>query len=73
MGSEAARERTREDFATAVRLGVTGFPTLALFVDAELYLVTSGYTTDAVLEERIARIERLARERSGATAAPGVP
>lgn len=71
MESETARSRTREDFATAQRLGVSGFPTLALSRGDQLYLVTSGYVADDVLEERIAQIERLARERSGAAPAPG--
>jgi len=62
--SPAAREETRSDFATAQSLGVSGFPTLAVGHGPQLYLVTSGFTTADVLEERLAEIER----RAGAEA-----
>jgi putative protein-disulfide isomerase len=62
--SDAMREETRTDFATAQSLGVSGFPTLATSRGEQLFLVTSGYVTDDVLEYRLAEIERLARQRS---------
>lgn len=52
------REATRDDFARSQSMGVGGFPTVALVRDAQLYLVTSGYATDDVLDYRIAEIER---------------
>ncbi len=52
------REATRDDFARSQSMGVGGFPTVALLREAQLYLVTSGYATDDVLEYRIAEIER---------------
>ena len=52
------REATRDDFARSQSMGVSGFPTVALVRGAQLYLVTSGYATDDVLEYRIAEIER---------------
>lgn len=62
--SDAMREETRTDFATARSLGVSGFPTLGTSRGEQLFLVTSGYVTDDVLEYRLAEIERLARQRS---------
>jgi putative protein-disulfide isomerase len=56
LESAAMREATQADFARARALGVTGFPTLALSLEGGLYLVASGYTPSAVLEERIVRI-----------------
>lgn len=52
------REATRDDFARSQSMGVGGFPTLALVRRGGLYLVTSGYATEDVLEYRIAEIER---------------
>ena len=72
MRSEAARSLTRGDFAAAQKLGVSGFPTLAASVDDQLYLVTSGYVTGEVLEDRLAQIERLVHERAGNPPAAGV-
>jgi putative protein-disulfide isomerase len=52
------REAARDDFARSQSMGVGGFPTVALLRGGELYLVTSGYATDDVLEYRIGEIER---------------
>ncbi len=72
MRSEAARLRTGEDFAAAQRLGVSGFPTLAAAVEGQLYLVTSGYVTVDVLEERLAQIVQLVRERAADPPVAGI-
>jgi hypothetical protein len=37
---------------------VSGFPTVGLVKESQLFLVTSGYATHDVLEYRIAEIER---------------
>jgi putative protein-disulfide isomerase len=58
------REATRNDFALAQSLGVTGFPTLAAAQGSALYLVTSGYVTDDVLDLRIAEIQRLTAQQT---------
>jgi putative protein-disulfide isomerase len=57
--SERMREETRSDFARTQSIGVGGFPTLGLAHEGQLYLVTSGYVTDDVLEYRLAEIGRL--------------
>ncbi len=62
--SDHVREETQADFATTKTLGVSGFPTLGTSRGAQLFLVTSGYVTDDVLEYRLAEIERLAGERA---------
>lgn len=62
--SDDMRNETRIDFTTAQSLGVSGFPTLGVAYGQQLYLVTSGFTTADVLEQRLAEIDRLARERS---------
>ncbi len=67
VGSEM-RDETRLDFTTAQSLGVGGFPTLGVAYGPQLYLVTSGFVTADVLEERLSEIDRLARAR--ATAKP---
>ena len=58
MQSDSMRTRTQQDFATAQRLGVGGFPTLAAGLDDQLYLVSSGFTTADVLRARLAEIAR---------------
>jgi putative protein-disulfide isomerase len=58
LDSEAMREKTRGDFARTQSLGVGGFPTLGVLHGSQVYLVTSGYVTDDVLEYRLAEIER---------------
>lgn len=60
LESEAMRKQTRGDFATTQSLGVSGFPTLGVAYGAQVYLVTSGFVTDDVLEHRLAEIDRLA-------------
>jgi putative protein-disulfide isomerase len=64
LDSELMHEETKSDFTTTKALGISGFPTLGTSIASKLYLVTSGYVTDDVLEYRIAEIERLARERA---------
>lgn len=64
LESDDMKNETRLDFTSAQSLGVTGFPTLGVAYDKQLYLVTSGFVTVDVLEERLAEIERLARERA---------
>jgi putative protein-disulfide isomerase len=56
MESPAARQSTLRDFARAKALGVGGFPTLAAALDSELHLITSGFVTAPVLEERLAQV-----------------
>lgn len=60
LESEAMREAVRHDFAQAQALGVSGFPTLGVGFGESMYLLASGYATAAVLEERLAQIERAA-------------
>ena len=57
--SDATREETKQDFARAQSLGVGGFPTLGIAYGPQLYLVTSGFVTDDVLEYRLGEIDRL--------------
>jgi putative protein-disulfide isomerase len=56
--SQSLRDATRADFARTQHLGVSGFPTLGLVSGNQVYLVTSGYATEDVLEYRIVEIER---------------
>jgi putative protein-disulfide isomerase len=58
--SEAARKETLGDFASTQALGVNGFPTLGAKLGKQVYLVTSGFVTGDVLEERLAQIEQRA-------------
>ena len=58
FASEAMREETARDFERSRSLGVSGFPTLGVGHGAQIYLVTSGFVTDDVLEHRLAEIER---------------
>ncbi len=66
LGSEDMRERTREDFAAAQGLGVSGFPTLAVSHGGELFLVASGYTAIDALEQRLAEIDTRRKDPDGA-------
>jgi len=66
LDSELMREQTKSDFSTTQSLGVGGFPTLGVGYGSQLFLVTSGYVTEDVLEYRLAEIERLAMERAAA-------
>ena len=54
--SEVARDATRNDFSVTQKLGVGGFPTLAVYQGDALFLVASGFCTVDVLEERLAAI-----------------
>ena len=58
LASPAMRAATAADFARARGWGVTGFPTLALARGDALYLLTAGFATGDVVEERLAEIER---------------
>ncbi len=58
LDSGRMRDETRADFARTQSLGVSGFPTLGVVHANQLYLVTSGYVTDDVLEYRLAEIDR---------------
>ncbi|HUQ27222.1 MAG TPA: DsbA family protein [Usitatibacter sp.] len=64
--SQPMRDATRADFARTQSLGVGGFPTLGVVHASQLYLVTSGYVTDDVLEYRLAEIERLVAPQAAA-------
>jgi putative protein-disulfide isomerase len=59
LESVEMREATRNDFAMAQSLGVSGFPTLAAAKGQQLYLVTSGYVKGDLLDDRLAEIDRL--------------
>jgi putative protein-disulfide isomerase len=65
LESDDARARTREDFATAQSLGVDGFPTLGVVYGSQVFLVTSGFVTGEVLEQRLEEIERRAAQARG--------
>lgn len=54
--SEVARDATRNDFSVTQRLGVNGFPTLAVYKGDALFLVASGFCAADILEERLAAI-----------------
>ncbi|HET9651861.1 MAG TPA: DsbA family protein [Usitatibacter sp.] len=58
MESEGARSDTRRDFRETQRLGVGGFPTLAVGYGDDLFLVASGFVAADVLEQRLAEIDR---------------
>lgn len=62
--AEATRRQTLADFSATQTLGVNGFPTLGVKHGGQVYLVTSGFATHDVLEERLAQIERLASPAS---------
>ena len=64
LESVEMREATRNDFAMAQALGVGGFPTLAAAQGPQLYLVTSGYVKDEVLDQRVAEIDRLTAQKT---------
>ena len=66
LDSERMRLQTRADFSRAQSLGVGGFPTLGIAHGPQLYLVTSGYVTDDVLEYRLAEIARLVAGKAAA-------
>ena len=62
LESDAMREATRGDFARSQSLGVGGFPTLGVVHGDGTYLVTSGFATVEVLEQRLEEIGRRAAE-----------
>jgi putative protein-disulfide isomerase len=64
LESVEMREATRNDFAMAQSLGVSGFPTLAAARGEQLYLVTSGYVKADVLDDRVAEIDRLTAQQT---------
>jgi putative protein-disulfide isomerase len=64
LESDAMREATRADFRDTQSLGVGGFPTLALRHEGQLFLVASGFTAAAEIEERIAEIVRRHAQRA---------
>ena len=61
--SELMREEVKTDFTTTKTLGVSGFPTLGVGYGQQLFLVTSGYVTDDVLEYRLAEIDKRVSEK----------
>lgn len=63
LETEAMREATKGDFANTQSLGVKGFPTLGVAYGPQVYLVTSGFATDDVLQHRLGEIDRLAAKR----------
>ena len=71
LDSELMREEVKTDFTTTKTLGVSGFPTLGVSSGPQLFLVTSGYVTDDVLEYRLAEIDKRVRERAQPGAAQG--
>jgi len=66
LDSQRMRDAVRADFARTQSLGVSGFPTLGSVHGSQVYLVTSGYVTDDVLEYRLSEIERLLARRAAA-------
>lgn len=61
LGSPAMRAETQSDFARAQATGVGGFPTLAALRGEQLYLVSSGFASEDVLQHRLDEIERLTK------------
>jgi putative protein-disulfide isomerase len=61
FGSAAMRAETQSDFARTQATGVGGFPTLAVLRGEQLYLVSSGFASDDVLQHRLDEIERLTK------------
>ena len=66
LDSPRMRDATRADFSRTQSLGVGGFPTLGVVHGKQVYLVTSGYVTDDVLDYRLDEIERLIARRAAA-------
>ena len=69
--SELMREEVKTDFTTTKTLKVNGFPTLGVSYGPQLFLVTSGYVTDDVLEYRLAEIDKRVRDRAQRGASQG--
>ncbi len=66
LDSQRMRDDTGADFARTQSLGIGGFPTLGVTHGSQVYLVTSGYVTDDVLEYRLAEIEKLVGRKASA-------
>src|SRR5258708_15525370 len=66
LDSPQLRDAARTDFARTQSLGIAGFPTLGVIHAGQVYLVTSGYATEDVLEYRLAEIDRLVGRRASA-------
>lgn len=66
-------ERTRQHFAFSRELGVTSFPTLAMRIGEQHFLMARGYAAHADLERRMAAVERAAAEAQAVTAGPTAP
>ena len=57
------RDEVKSDFTTTQTLGISGFPTVGVSYGEQLFLVTSGYVTDDVLDYRLAEIDKRVREK----------
>lgn len=68
--SQEAQDAARADFMSTQRLGVQGFPTLAIVDNSQLYLIANGYLKADVLGRRLGWIAALAAEHNAAKAAP---
>ncbi len=66
LDSPQLRDAARADFARTQSLGIAGFPTLGVIHAGQVYLVTSGYATEDVLEYRLAEIDRLVGRNASA-------
>ena len=64
LDSQLMREEVKTDFTTTKTQRVNGFPTLSVSYGPRLFLVTSGYVTDDVLEYRLAEIDKRVRPRA---------
>jgi protein-disulfide isomerase-like protein with CxxC motif len=51
------------------RLGLQGFPTLAMVENSQIYFIANGYTRANVLEERLHKITTLTAEAAATKAA----
>lgn len=68
--SQEAQDAARADFLSAQRLGVQGFPALAMVDNSRLYLIANGYTKTDILEERLGKITAItAKDTAAKTAA----
>jgi putative protein-disulfide isomerase len=64
--SHEAQDAARADFLSTQRLGVQGFPTLAMVDNSQLYLIANGYVKADVLEQQLGKISALAAEHAAA-------
>ncbi len=58
LHSDPLRREAAADFQKTQASGVSGFPTLGVAHEGQLYLVASGFATEDVLEYRLAEIAR---------------